>query len=118
MKPTKPTPDFPLFAHANGQWTKKHDGKLRYYGPWADACGALNRYLAEVKPSNLPLESVPDKPPKPHPDYPLYAHASGKWAKKIRGRVHYFGTRDDPQRALEEYLAVKDVLVCGHRAHQ
>jgi integrase len=113
MKPTKPTPDFPLFAHANGQWAKKLKGKLRYYGRWADAYGALSRYLAEFKPSNLPPELVPDKPPKPHPDFPLYAHASGKWAKKIRGRVHYFGTWDDPQGSLEEYLEVKDVLLAG-----
>ena len=70
MTPTKPTPDFPLFTHANGQWARKLNGKLRHYGPWADAYWALNKYLGEVKPSNLPLESEPDKPPKPHSDFP------------------------------------------------
>ena len=95
MKPTKPTPDYPLFAHANGQWARKLNGNLHYYGRWADAYGALSRYLVEIKRSNLPLKIVPDKPRKPHLDDPLYAHASGKRAKKIRGKVHYFATWDD-----------------------
>jgi integrase len=32
-----------------------------------------------------------DRPAKPRPGFPLYAHPSGHWAKKIRGRIHYFG---------------------------
>lgn len=53
------------------------------------------------------------KPAKPWPDFPLYAHNGGVWAKAIRGRVHYFGPWHDPHGALERYLAVRDHLHGG-----
>jgi integrase len=54
-----------------------------------------------------------NKPSKPYADYPLYAHAAGVWAKKIRGRVHYFGPWDDPDGALKKYLEQRDALHAG-----
>jgi integrase len=58
-------------------------------------------------------KSTRTKPAKPSPDYPLYAHNSGKWAKKIRSKLFYFGRWDDPEQALDDYLQVKDDLEAG-----
>ena len=44
-KPDKPYPDFPLFAHRNGQWAKKVRGKLLYFGSWSNLDGAMQRWL-------------------------------------------------------------------------
>jgi integrase len=56
------------------------------------------------------IDALPVKPAKPRPDFPLTAHASGKWCKKIRGRIYYFGRWDDPDAAERDYDRLKHAL--------
>ena len=52
---------------------------------------------------------------KPYKDFPLTyvsnGHGGGRWKKKIRGVIYYFGT--DADEALDVYLAERDHLQAG-----
>jgi integrase len=57
----------------------------------------------------------PCKPAKPREDFPLFPHATGRWAKKIRGKLHYFGKWDNPDAAIEKYNREKEDLHAGRK---
>ncbi len=53
-----------------------------------------------------------NKPPRPA-GFPLFAHQNGQWAKKVKGKLYYFGLWSDPAAALERWLHDKDPLLAG-----
>lgn len=53
------------------------------------------------------------KPDKPYPEFPLTAHPAGVWAKKIRGKLYYFGPWSEPDAALAKYLRERDFRQAG-----
>jgi hypothetical protein len=65
--------------------------------------------------SHSTVRAVRIKPARPYPNFPHFPHAAGVWAKKIRGKTHYFGSWDDPDGALAKYLAEKDDLHAGRK---
>lgn len=44
-------------------------------------------------------------------DFPLWKHPNGQWAKKVRGKVYYFGT--DRDQALQNWLEDREYLIAG-----
>jgi hypothetical protein len=107
LRPPKPYPTFPLFAHRNGYWSRKVKGKNVYFARWRDdPDGAIS--MAKLNGETAKPEAVGSRPPKPYPDFPLNSHANGSWYKFMDGKIKCFGPwKDDPKgvQALAAYHA-------------
>jgi integrase len=68
-------------------------------------------------PASNPVPAKPPRPEKPSPDFPLYAHGSGYWAKRIHGRMCYFGkwSKVSAEDALKKYLEQREDLHAGRK---
>jgi integrase len=70
---------------------------------------------ADHSPS--PRDRNTPKPRKPYPSFPLNPHRSGKWYIAVshggRKTFHYFGRWEDPDGALNEYLAAAAKIHAG-----
>ncbi len=105
-KPDKPYPEFPLFAHANGQWAKKIAGVMRYFGPWEDHECALGRYLSdrdELKAGVVPRSRVEAMKDVATVQYLCNRFLSAQNAKVGRGEVSV--------RSFGDYLPVCKMVV-------
>ncbi len=48
--------------------------------------------------SKITTTTAASKTKKPRPDFPLFAHQRGYWAKKVSGQIRYFDkVADDPK---------------------
>jgi integrase len=69
----------------------------------------------EAAPPAKPRGSAAGK--KPFKSFPLTPHRNGQFCKKIRGKIYYFGTVADPDRALANYHKHCDGLHSGSVTH-
>jgi integrase len=52
----------------------------------------------------MPVDySTKIRPRKPYPEFPLFPHNNGQWARKIKGKLKCFGSWDDPVAALKRH---------------
>ena len=58
------------------------------------------------------------KPKKPYDGFPLTPMSNGQWAKRIKGKLHYFGVWDNPDAAVQKYLDHRDDLQAGRTPKQ
>lgn len=56
-------------------------------------------------------DNTPEKPERPHPDFPLTPRKDGRWCKRVHRKLYIF--KGTAAQALDEWLRVKDYLLAG-----
>lgn len=69
--------------------------------------------MRQFDPSSVP----PAGGGSPPDDFPLFKRSDGRWAKKVRGKMCYFG-RGTWQQALTLWLDQKDFLLAGRKPRE
>jgi len=105
VKPAKPYPEFPLSAHAVGQWARKIKGKLYYFGAWDNPDAALKKYLEQKRLGH----GLPTVPPGPTVGLPARNQTGDlrSWPGHGRETVPQLAW-DNPDAALKKYFEQKD----------
>lgn len=71
-----------------------------------------------LPPTPRQINRPPAPSAKTYPGFPLTAHPTRRWCKRVRGKLHYFGPLTDPDAALRRWLAEKDDLLAGREPQQ
>jgi hypothetical protein len=81
-----------------------------YMRPYRATVRGLSKRLSSrnTRYSQVYRPAPQEQSRQPYPDFPLYPHAGGRWAKRIRGEMHYFGWKRGNlarpwQDALQKY---------------
>lgn len=104
----QPTPDAVLLDLADQFRARADEGMQQLRKP------DTRPQVSRPAPKPRRRRKKTDKPDKPYPNFPLTAHPTGRWCKKIKGKTHYFGYwKDGWQKALDNYERDKDALLAG-----
>jgi integrase len=78
-----------------------------------DTLSTIARGRSDHESLIMAVRKSRNKTTKPYPSFPLFLHQNGSWAKKIRGKLHYFGPHRDADGALKNYLSQAEALHSG-----
>ena len=101
-KPRKPYSSFPLTAHNNGQWCKKVQGKIHFFGVWADPKGAHSNYLRVAEDLHAGRQPAPSNIA---PDEPTVKDVCNRY---LNFELQKLNAKEISPRTFEDYRTVTE----------